>query len=117
MDVERLKARANELAEDETKRLLERAMSAEMAISPANARLSSPLKSAGNDKTSVVLFFSRNRKFNARIASLLVSRMFTRPESPTARRARSVKRSSDFALNPATFFSRMIKPATSSPLP
>ena len=57
------------------------------------ARLLRSKKSAGNDSTSVALFWLRKRWLSERTAALLVTSTFTCPLRPAALRARSTKRS------------------------
>ena len=88
------------------------AMSAEMAISPTRQALlggRSTGRVKGNDSTSVALFLLRNWRFSERIAALLVTRTFTVPRNPAARRARSTKRSSALSLRAALRYRFVIR--------
>ncbi len=87
-------------------------MSAETAISPANRILPGTRDSAGNDNTSVALFFALNCEFNARMAELLVTITFTEPRSPAAFRARKTNRPSACSPKPAIFFVKMTNAAS-----
>jgi len=84
------------------------ATSAEIAISPANREPRGISREpAGNDNTSVALFFPRNLPFKDRTSALLVTSKLTVPLRPAARRARSRKRSSPATLKPAIGFCRI----------
>ena len=85
-----------------------RAMSSDMASSPATRLPGPPIAGVdGKDNTSVLLSLPQNRRFNARRSRLLVSKTFTLSRKRTACRARRTKRSRVDGLNPATLFRRI----------
>jgi len=87
------------------RRALSRAISSEMATSPAKSRVA---KFDGNDSTSVGLSLWRNCRFSKRSSRLLVTKTFTVPLRPAARLARERNRANEVSLTPAMDFCRMI---------
>src|ERR1700722_4282554 len=63
----------------------------------------------GNESTSVALSWLRKRRFNDLTAALLVSRTFTGPRNPAARRGRNTNRSRVCLLCTVIFICRITK--------